>query len=323
MSSTHARRPRFERAPVRRMVLTSRDIELLRAVHRHRFLRSTHLVALADGSRQAVLRRLQLLFHHGYVERPVFQLDWYTGGSQPLVYALGKRGAKAIAAAGWRSGVCLDSKNRSLSRVFLHHTLAVADVMVAFEVACRERPDLDFIRAEEVLARAPAATRPLRSPLRWQVDVRLDARPQHLAIEPDAIFGLRLKGEFGNPREAFFFLEADRGTMPVARKSLTQTSFARKLMAYRETWRQGVHKARFGIPGFRVLAVTASSERLGHLVAACRSLPSSGARLFLFAHVSQIREANVLAMRWVDGRGKSATLIAPGQANAFNPSAIA
>src|SRR6185436_13805259 len=148
MSSTHARRPRFERAPVRRMVLTSRDIELLRAVHRHRFLRSTHLVALADGSRQAVLRRLQLLFHHGYVERPVFQLDWYTGGSQPLVYALGKRGAKAIAAAGWRSGVCLDSKNRSLSRVFLHHTLAVADVMVAFEVACRERPDLDFIRAE-------------------------------------------------------------------------------------------------------------------------------------------------------------------------------
>src|SRR5687768_15212657 len=36
-----------------------------------------------------------------------------------------------------RAVIRLDTKTRNLSRVFLHHTLAVAEVMVAFEVACR------------------------------------------------------------------------------------------------------------------------------------------------------------------------------------------
>ena len=60
---------------MRRIILTSRDRELLRAVHRHRLLRSTHLTSLAGGSRQAILQRLQLLFHHGYLGRPPMQLD--------------------------------------------------------------------------------------------------------------------------------------------------------------------------------------------------------------------------------------------------------
>jgi DNA-binding IclR family transcriptional regulator len=78
------------------MVLTPRDLEILRAVHRHRLLRSTHLVALLGGSRQTTLRRLQLLFHHGYLDRLPIQLDWYARGSEPLVYALGKRGAEVL-----------------------------------------------------------------------------------------------------------------------------------------------------------------------------------------------------------------------------------
>jgi hypothetical protein len=35
-----------------------------------------------------------------------------------------------------------------------------------------------------------------------------------------------------------FFLEADRGTMPVTRWTLSQTSFFRKLLAYEATWTQ-------------------------------------------------------------------------------------
>jgi DNA-binding IclR family transcriptional regulator len=66
------------------MTLTPRDLLILRAVYRHRLLRSTHLIALADGSRQTTLRRLQLLFHHGYLDRPPMQLDWYVRGSEPL-----------------------------------------------------------------------------------------------------------------------------------------------------------------------------------------------------------------------------------------------
>src|SRR3954449_12078951 len=96
MLEVQPRRPRFERAPIRPMVLTPRDLLILRAVHRHRLLRSTQLIALSEGSRQTTLRRLQLLFHHGYLDRPPMQLDWYARGSEPLVYALGNRGAEVV-----------------------------------------------------------------------------------------------------------------------------------------------------------------------------------------------------------------------------------
>lgn len=310
MPHTPVRRPRFERAPVRPMLLTPRDRDLLRAVYRHRLLRSTHLTALAGGSRQAVLRRLQLLFHHGHLDRPPRQLDWYARGSEPLVYALGKRGAELLAAAGElrRGGIRWDTKNGSLSRVFLHHALAVADVIVAFEVACRNREGVRFIPPEEVLAGAPKETHHLRLPFRWHVDLRSEGRRWRLGVQPDRVFGLRFKGQ--GVSSAYFFLEADRGTMPVSRRDLAQTSFARKLLAYRETWRQRVHKTHFGIPSFRVLTVTTSSERLAHLAAACRSLAGGGAGgLFLFATASELARTNVLTMEWVDGRGELSTLL--------------
>src|SRR6185295_11778077 len=120
MSHPQTRRPRFERVPVRSIVLTPRDLEILRAVHRHRLLRSTHLVALAGGSKQATLRRLQLLFHHGFLDRPPMQLDWYAQGSEPLVYALGHRGAELLEARGEgrRGGIRWETKKRNVSRVF-------------------------------------------------------------------------------------------------------------------------------------------------------------------------------------------------------------
>jgi hypothetical protein len=167
---------------MRRMVLTPRDLEILRAVDRYRLLRSTHLVALQGASRQATLRRLQLLFHHGYLDRPAMQLDWYARGSEPMVYALGNRGEEILEAEGHvrLGGIRWDTKNRTLSRVFLHHTLAIADVMVEFEVACRSRKDVQFIPPEAVLAEAPESTRRLRLAFRWNVEIRLGGTRYHL-----------------------------------------------------------------------------------------------------------------------------------------------
>ncbi len=39
-----------------------------------------------------------------------------------------------------------------------------------------------------------------------------------------------------------------RGTMPVTRKGLGQTSFRRKLLGYRGTWRQGLHRTHEACP---------------------------------------------------------------------------
>ena len=82
------RLPRFTRAKqITAPQLTARDREIIRFVFAHRFLRSTHIHALIGGSRQQVLQRLQRLYHHGYLERPRAQIDYYhQGGSQSMVY---------------------------------------------------------------------------------------------------------------------------------------------------------------------------------------------------------------------------------------------
>jgi hypothetical protein len=88
-----SRLPRFKRVPaVPPMRLTERDRRIIRLIHRHRFLRSPQIVALLGGSTQQLLRRLKLLYHHRYLERPRAQIDRYgEGGSQHIIYGLGNK----------------------------------------------------------------------------------------------------------------------------------------------------------------------------------------------------------------------------------------
>ncbi|HEY3915218.1 MAG TPA: replication-relaxation family protein, partial [Verrucomicrobiae bacterium] len=99
------RLPRFRRATVRPIQLTGRDLDILRCIHWHRFLRSSHIVELAGGSVQQVLRRLQHLYHGGFLERPRCQLDWYyQQGSRQIVYGLADKGAERLRDLGTELG---------------------------------------------------------------------------------------------------------------------------------------------------------------------------------------------------------------------------
>ena len=218
-------------------------------------------------------------------------MPWGTAALRPS----SPRASEAVPSDGTRTA--------NVSRQFLRHTLAVAEVMVAFEVACQNREGVEFIRPEEILAAAPEATRRLRLPFRWQVEVQEGGKLHGLGVEPDRVFGLSFAGAPEHRRLAYFFLEADRGTMPVTRKGLGQTSFRRKLLGYRETWRQGLHRTHLGIPNFRVLTVTTNEERMRHLAAGCRSL-GGGQRLFLFAGQEALRRGDIFGYRWVNGFGE-------------------
>src|SRR5712691_2492438 len=92
------RAKRFERSEIPQpFQLTERDLRLLAHVVRHRFLSSSHLIALDGGSAQNVLRCLRVLFDHGYLDRPKAQLASVPAvGPRPFVYGLGARGARAL-----------------------------------------------------------------------------------------------------------------------------------------------------------------------------------------------------------------------------------
>jgi hypothetical protein len=131
-----------------------------------------------------------------------------------------------------------------------------------------------------------------------------------LGIIPDRVFALEYPDQNCVPNRAFFFLEADRGTMPVKRRNLAQTSFYRKLLAYEATWSQGVHMKRFGFHRFRVLTVTKSAERVRSLVEACSQL-KHGHSLFLFADWASVEKpSDIFSPIWKTGRqGANPTLL--------------
>jgi hypothetical protein len=284
--------------------LTERDRMIIRHVHRHRFLRSSHIFSLTEGSRQQILRRLKLLYHHGYLERPRIQLEYYhEGGSHEFVYGLAGRGASLIRTEiGHEPGTLLwDTENGSIGRVFLKHALLVSDVMVAIELACREE-GIQLLTGPELV---PSGNQNGRR-FRWNVTVA----GQKLGVVPDRVFALEFAAENGNSKRSYFFLEADRGTMPVIRKDFAQTSFYRKLVAYEATWAQSIHEKLFGFHRFRALTVTTSPERVESLIEACSKL-KTGHGLFLFTDTKVLENPrDILSYVWRTGRvGENGTLL--------------
>jgi hypothetical protein len=284
------RLPRFKRSPaIASLRLTERDEEILKHVRHHRFLRSDHVAALALGSRQQVLRRLQRLFHHGYLERPRCQIDYYQSGSRRMAYGLGYKGA------GWLKRELslpynkLDWKRKNhVGRLFLEHALLISDIMVAIEVACQNRVDVRLLAPDE-----------RRGLFQWSVGIGHSAK---CGVIPDRVFGLEFNGQ-----RCWFFLEADRATMPVMRGNLDRTSFYRKLLAYEATWRQDIHRSRFGWQRFRVLTVTTDSERVREMVKACQQL-KQGRGLFLFTNAKTLQQhSDFFALRWWTARADETT----------------
>lgn len=259
-------------------------------------------MALLGGSRQTVLRRLQRLYHAGYLERPRAQLDYFSqGGSRTIVYGLGRKGAKLLKSelegSGYRSK--WRRNNRDVGRLFLEHALFTADVMVALEIACRRAGYIRLLTGDDLSI--PDREPRTGEPFRW--DVRLNDRIK-LGVIPDQVFALEFSAAgTAKKTRTLYFLEADRGTMPVVRDSLSLSSFRRKMMAYEATWFQGIHRTRFGFNRFRVLTVTSSPARLKTMLKVCRTL-KRGQGLFLFTGAESVRTAtNILELSWTSARG--------------------
>jgi DNA-binding Lrp family transcriptional regulator len=290
------RLPRFKRATaVAAMQLTERDREIIRLVYRHRFLRSSHISSLIRKSKQHLLRRLKLLYHHGFLERPRSQLDYYhQGGSRHIVYGLGNQSVVLLQS---ELGPVFQElpwgeKNVSIGRMYLQHELFVSDIMVAFELACREA-------GIRLLTEVDLAVNSAQHRLRWTVKVN---NHHKLSVIPDRVFGVDFKNDRGENNRALFFLEADRATMPVIRENLSQTSFYRKLIAYEASWSQSILRTHFGSNRFRVLTVTTSTPRVKSLIDACSKL-KRGQGLFLFADRTILENPiQIFSAVWKTGR---------------------
>lgn len=305
------RRPRFHRSAEPPLFqLTERDVEIVRQVARHRFLRSTNISILLDATHKKICERLTLLYHAGYLDRPRSQLEYHvrSGGSVPYVYALGNHGSRLLKECGGFDQANVDwaRKNRDSTRQFLLHTLSIADFRVALVAACRNHPGLRLIEPDELLQFAPEQTQKDPNPWSWRVRMQFKGQTTEIGVMPDYVFALILPDGRRRP----FVVECDRGTMPVERASLAQTSMLRKFLTYEATRAQAIHHSRFGWKAFRTLIITANEERAANMRSLIERVPALGTSpLFLFVDHATLMRSNMLALGWSDATGKPHTLV--------------
>jgi hypothetical protein len=307
-----ARRSRFKRAAPAPMRITDDDLEIIRHIAKHRFLRSTHLALLMPHrSYKKMLERLGALYHNGFLDRPRAQLDYYaTAGSAPIVYALGNRGALVLAEQDGmdRAQVDWTWKNRSVGRLFIDHSLLTADVMVAAKCVTRRHPEIALMEAAQIVSAAAEATQKTANPLKLKTRTNHNGKVLDRSVIPDAVFGF----DFTHDRKRkYFFLEADRATMPIVRADLGQTSYYRKLIAYLAGGgKANAFGAHFGIGNFRVLTVTTSRDRTTTMIEALKELTrGTGSSQFLFVDRATLHASvDLLSLEWLTGKGEVVTL---------------
>lgn len=223
-----------------------------------------------------------------------------------MVYAITDAGMKLLARqtgnGDWQR------KNREAGRPFIEHQLGVTEFYVSLQLAVRNRQDVQIIAPEELLRSFPEATRAMRNPISMRATVSVVDREYPVAVVPDLYFGLR----FRDGSRRCFLVEIDRGTMPISRSDLSQSSFERKARGYLAAYAERLHERQFGWKAYRVLVVTTDAQRLRSMTDALRqTAPASppGAALFLFAISDQVREANPLSAQWLDGIGRDTSII--------------
>ena len=301
-----ARRPRFRRAsdgPAFRV--TDDDIEIIRHIARHRFLRSSHVAALVGRSIDRTNDRLCHLYHAEYIDRPRAQLDYYpTAGSAPIVYALADRGVRLLRERGdiGLSGIDWGRKNLEAGRPFIEHQLEIADFEVAAQLSA-ESSGYRYVNAGDIVSELPAVADANRgNPFALRVTVSHQGARHEVGLVPDIAFTIDLKKR----ARRNFVAEIDRGTMPITRADFSQTSIERKLRSYLSAYVSRLFEQKFGWKHFRVLFVTSDDSRVRSMVNALQSIQppgAAGSSLFLFASRDALRAADPLTANWrgVDG----------------------
>ena len=271
------------------MRLTNRDTEIVLAVYRYRFINAHQIEALffppdpekGRSRKQSCQRRLQRLFHHGFLTR--IPLPIVLGaGRTPYVYALDERGADIVAVELGvdRPNVSWKSADNKVKPLFLDHTQAINTLRVIVErldnagkVSLATWTDEGTLQSTEMQDKLPYRMHGARVS----------------RIIPDAYFALEVV--FGSPA-AHFFLEIDQGTMSNSR-------WKDKILAYIQFRQSGRSEKYFNTRNFRMLTVTTTAKRLGNLKKTTES--AEGGQHFWFTTHDQLsiwKPESLLTLKW-------------------------
>ena len=202
------------------------------------------------------------------------------------------------------------ARNSSAGILFIKHTLAITDFAVKLRATVARYPQLTLIDGDDLIAQFPEKTRDSEDPLKWTVTCNYNGDEKKIPVVPDYAFVLDSNG-----KRRGYLVEIDRGSMPVERRKLTQTSLLRKCLAYVNGHAQELHKKHFGWSNFNTLIVTTSETRAdnvrdlfisrsrdGHsksTLATHLKTKAASDRFLITDHASLIESDNMLAHPWL------------------------
>jgi hypothetical protein len=259
-----------------------RDILILEAVFRHRFLTVSHIYALLGGSESKLSVRCRFLWQDGYLERPK-ALRPTKILTEEIVYGLGKKGAQLLDELRKKGQPILqylkptadigqldwaESPKKQIGWPYIDHQLGIASFMIAMQRAAESKG------------------------MRFQWDGHFN-RQQHritvydeddkkVSFLPDAHFVL----EDSTRGTAHHYLEIDRGNVSLKRMK-------ERYERYLQFWKSDQAARSRGFKKFRVLTVTYDQDymhslrRAAHPIGRDHSHPNTWKGL-MFTHAGKI-----------------------------------
>jgi hypothetical protein len=221
---------------------------------RFHFLTSSDLCAfIKPKSTKRFVERLGHLFHDGrYLDRPSQQWQSRDRFRASIVYSLSEKGRELLLNRALENhrAVLRGSQQPNHRIPQFAHALAVSRSLAALELATRSKLTERFVPIEQILSRRsidlPLTNASLALPVKMpgnQFGITGDVAAK---IVPDGLYGIE-HNDNGKSQYQFFPIELER-TTPLKRRTLSKSSTAKKIVAYRALLYSGAYKNILGIP---------------------------------------------------------------------------
>jgi DNA-binding PadR family transcriptional regulator len=274
------RLPRTKRAKnPPRIQLTERDIEILKAIIKYRFLYLDQIAWLFGPSYHRMATRLRLLYHHGYLDR--VKLSVSTSANK-MIYAMTEKGAKLLSESlgVGRDEIAWTRFYNQVTASHIAHLLMINNALIAYELELRAAQGRGEVETFKLWRGEPKRDR-ITVELRNE-----DGKRYNSAVVPDMVLAIMFSGR----RYALFFVEVDRGTMTTRR-------WQEKIEVYREYMRSPKLQDKYRANSFILLTTTTTDKRIISL--AEKTAEMGGRRGFWFTTSGEVSPESALKQIWV------------------------
>lgn len=296
---TKNRLSRYERSKDVSFQMTERDVEVIRAVNKSRYLRTNQIKRLIGfPSLQVTRNRLRPLWHNKFLNR--FAPPSLSGNlSAENAYYLGSKGIELLQGLG--DEVLIYKKNSSVKLGFLNHTLDISEFRVLLTLALARQNVVDlhrFVSDFEMKTHLAG----LHGLQRYRLfdSVIHPLTQQKYSIYPDILMILKgINNYEGHQR--LFFVEIDRGTEGL-RQVIEKVTGYYLYYQYRMFQKYGQFKK------FKVLLQTNSEKRAKNIRDSL--VEHNGSSLVWVTHYHKVTENSILQEKiWIDSNYQPKSII--------------